>query len=167
MVKNGYYKVPWDFLAHHFFLSMLEASCGSNRKDWLLRDVSTPIYSSHRCHALLPCTLIWVLWNFRASRVPRNSMLMDLRESYVWMDHQGTVGIQMELSPLLTYMLHYPTRLHLQNTKFKDKTMKKLEMTTAEHQTKQRIFLSCGSWSAAQVVHSLSWPCLGYLLLCN
>ena len=59
-------------------------------------------------------------------------MLTEHCEFYMWMGHQGTVDMHMPPSSLLTYMLHYPTGPHLQNTKLKDKTTKKSEKTTAE-----------------------------------
>lgn len=82
MVKKEYYGVPRDFLEHHFLLSVLEASRGSNRKECVLRGVSTLITPVIDV-MLLPCTLSSVLWNSYASRVHRNSTLMELSEFYM------------------------------------------------------------------------------------
>ena len=57
MVKKEYNGVPRDFLEHHFLPSVLEASGGSNRKECVLRGVSTLITPVIDV-MLLPCTLL-------------------------------------------------------------------------------------------------------------
>lgn len=53
-------------------------------------------------------------------------MFMELCEFYMRAGHQGTVDMRMASSSLLIHMFHGPTGPHLQNTKLKNKTIKKL-----------------------------------------
>ena len=149
----------WCFLGYHFLPSLLEASSDSNRKCSVLGTSAPPFYSVTDATLLL-CTLL-------LSLMPPGSLKFLARgTSQVLYVNWASMNSGHACWDISSAPTHAPCRigLHLQNTS------PKIKLLRISRWWQQGITPSMGPFWAVgpvQVVHSWSWPCPGYLLLCK
>lgn len=110
---------------------------------------------------MLALNSLFILLNIHTLWAHQNSGFMGHHEHYIQMRWPEKWASILCSSPLLTPMLHCPTKLHFIKYKFKDKIVKHFKTATPEHEIEGGDLLIKGPLRLSRL-HTLMKPALTY-----